>query len=128
MLGLFGTSDDAIAKVNGQEITNAQVEERIQAFPPQLQQNFASKEAREQLVNQLIDELVLVAAAKKEKLHKSDEYKKQIDFAGNQILLALLVQEKIDSQVKVSDSDLTDYYNQNKAQFAAKQRRASHIL
>lgn len=129
LFGFFGTPDDAIVKVGKYNLTQSQVNSRVASFPPQLQQQLATDEAKQNLIDSMVDELLLVNMAKEMKLHKSDEFKAQLAQAKKQILLTLVVQDAINNKVQVSDVDAQNYYNDNIQQFQAKEeRKASHIL
>jgi peptidyl-prolyl cis-trans isomerase C len=122
-------SSKAVAKVNGEKITLEQFQNRLATYPPQFAAALRQRENRLKVLDQMVDEKVLLVAAKKEGYDKKKEYKDQIENTQNQLLLSMLVREKVEKGLTVSDSEVQQYYEANPAQFqAAEQRRAHHIL
>ena len=128
--GFFNTTpDDAIAKVNKSFITNSDLETKIIQLAPQNQDVLKSKEAKVQLLDQIIKEKLLLLAAKKEGISKTDDYKKLIEKAKNQILIGLIIDEKINKNISVTEDDLKNYYKSNPNLFKETEMRLiRHIL
>ena len=65
--GFFNTTpDNAIAKVNKTFITNPELKTKISQLAPQNQDALKSKEAKVQVLDQMINEELLLLAAQKE--------------------------------------------------------------
>lgn len=127
-LGL-GVKKDTLATVGKTQITVQDLENRIKSFPAQYQEVLAQKENKVKLLDQMIDEQLLIASAEKEGITKQDSFKRQIEDARRQLILSILVQDKIDSKIQVTDDDVKSYYDSNKEQFSSQQlRNAKHIL
>ncbi|MSR88328.1 MAG: hypothetical protein EXS67_01575 [Candidatus Margulisbacteria bacterium] len=118
-----------IATVGKTKITIEELNSRISGFPPQYSEALKQKENKAKLLDQMIDEQLLVNAAKKSGEDKSASYKKQIQDAQKQILLDALIKDKIDKNITVTDEDAQAFYTSKPEQFqATEQRNASHIL
>ncbi len=118
-----------LATVGNENITVADLDERIKSFPQEYAATFQQKEAKVRLLDQIIDEKILLAAAKKKGISKTEEFKKQIDNAQNQILFAIYIRDNIDKNVNVTDEELKQFFDKNPQQFQeVEQRRAKHIL
>jgi|APSaa5957512576_1039674.scaffolds.fasta_scaffold30517_2 peptidyl-prolyl cis-trans isomerase C len=129
--GFFGggKSKDSIATVEKESISVEELTNRIASYPPQFQAQLQSKESKVKILDQMIDELVLFNEAKNAGYKKNAEYKKQLDLARKQILIGLIIKDKIDSKVDVNDAEIQAYFVKNKDQFAEiEQRKARHIL
>lgn len=128
--GLSGCGKkDAVATIGGHTISLASFNERLATFPPQYAEALQKRDNKIKILDQMIDEQVVLEAAKKKGLEKTDEYKKQLESSSRQLLLNLFVRDEIDKKVTVTDEDLRTYYNQNTRQFEeAELRLISHIL
>jgi peptidyl-prolyl cis-trans isomerase C len=127
-LGL-GVKKDAIATVGKTQITVQDLENRIKTFPAQYQEILSQKENKVKLLDQMIDEQLLIVSAEKEGVSKKEDFKRQIEDARRQLLLSIVIQDKIDSKVQVADDEVKNFYDSNKEQFSQQElRHAKHIL
>ena len=121
-------AQNVLAVVAGHQIT----EEELQAFIghlPKEQQAYASNpQFKEHCKEQLITFHALAKCGEDEKLDETEEYKKGMENARQDILVQMVLKETIES-VSVSDEEVKDYYEQNKAQFVKGATvNAKHIL
>lgn len=118
-----------LAKVGMAKIYQEDLDERINQFPTQTQVYLQDNQNKVKLLDQMVDELVLVKYAKKQGVNRSDDYKSQLAEAKKQLLLAQLIQEKVDQNVEIDDTEVAAFYEENKDQFqAVERRRVAHIL
>ncbi len=118
-----------LATVDGVKITSDDLDDRVKSFPPQYAEALKEKENRLRLLEQLINEKILVAAAKKAGLNKSVSFQRQADAAQSQLLIAEIMRTQVDAKVKVSDDEVKAYFQNNPQQFQeTEERRASHVL
>lgn len=125
----FGSKKDVVASVGGERITLTDLQDRIKTYPPQFSAALQQKENKIKVLDQMIDEKLLLVAAKKSGIEKTKEYKTQIENAQNQLLLATYIKDKVEKNAVVSDEEVKAFYQNNPNQFKElEQRRASHIL
>jgi len=135
---IFGAaiaSAHTLVTVNGSAITQNDVDtELMQATQGRFNEVPAEKRAefRKQVLNQLIaKELVYSDAKKTGILNSKDfktEYKKLLEIAKRNIAIQVWQKKQLE-KVKVSQKELKDYYNKNKAEFNVKESvHARHIL
>ncbi len=125
----FNFKKNVVASIGGEVITQKDLEERIKSYPAQYAGAFQKKENKVRILNQMIDEKAVALAAKKQKIHKTEEYKKQLDQVQRQLLVTLFVRDYIEKKIIVTDAEVVQFYDKNPRQFqAAEQRRARHIL
>ncbi len=121
------SSQDEIAAVNGQKITMAMIDEKIDELP-EYYQSVATQHKRE-ILDDLIVEKLLFEEAQKRKLTKDADVRKLIDKAARRILIAKLLEIETSAQKAVSDEEVAQYYQQHKDQYLVPERvQASHIL
>ena len=128
-------SAQTIVTVNGKAITVEEIKQRLmmatQGRPGQI-----SPERQNQLFNQFIQDAVeeelVYGAAKKEKIAKTAEYKKQYKILEQKMQKQLSIQiwrQNLLAKIKVSEKDLKNYYKSNKGEFEVKPGvHTRHIL
>ena len=115
------------AKVNGSEITDKDIIVLMRAIPGVSFEQLP-EEARNQVINQAIERRLLIEQAKKERVQNSKEYKEAIANVEEDLMLEVWMRKQIE-KVKVSDSEITSFYNQNKSKFVQPETvKARHIL
>lgn len=120
---------DAVATVGSESITVSELQERIASFPAQYQDALKNKEAKIRLLDQMIDEKLLMTAAKKQGIPQSAEYKRQLNTAQTQLLLNIFIRDNVDKKITVGEDEPRKFFENNPAQFQElEQRRAQHIL
>jgi EpsD family peptidyl-prolyl cis-trans isomerase len=100
----------ALASVNGEEVTMLQLNEEMQrAGVPSGQQDAASK----QLLQVLIDRTLLEEAAAKENLDRDPKVMQAIDRAKSLIIAQAYLQKRIGNVQQPSQSEIEDYFNKH---------------
>lgn len=124
----LGLNAKNLATVDGYNITTEMVNTLLKQVTqnPSADYNALQNQQKQILLKQLIDQIVVVNAAKKEGLDKTDMYK----MGEMQILAQLWAQKQMESikGTNVSDNEAMNFYNQNKDQFTQQTADASHIL
>lgn len=127
---------NTVAKVNRASITDKQVDTRLANLPQNIKGSFANENGKKILLDQMVNEELLHQQAKRSGYEKNDAFKdqvkgfeKQFEDAKKQALINLIVRDNIDSKIKITQEEVSSYYNNNPKQFEAfEQRRAKHIL
>lgn len=116
----------ALASVNGEEVTVLQLNEELQrAGVTANQQDTASK----QLLQVLIDRQLLQEAAAKENLDRDPKVMQAIDRAKSLIIAQAYLQKKIGNPVKPTAAEVEDYFNKHPEFFSnRKQFSMSEIV
>jgi EpsD family peptidyl-prolyl cis-trans isomerase len=105
----------ALASVNGAEVTVLQLNEELQrAGVPADQQDAASK----QLLQALIDRQLLESEAAKEKLDRDPKVMQAIDRARALIIAQAYMQKRIGSATRATPAEVEDYFNKHPEFFA----------
>lgn len=105
----------ALASVNGEEVTVLQLNEELQrSNVPAQQQEAASK----QLLESLIDRQLLLSEATKEKLDRDPKVVQSIERAKALIIAQAYMQKHLPPPTKPSAAEVSEYYAKNPVFFA----------
>lgn len=128
-------SANTLVTVNGKAITSDEVNEalmqatqgRFQSLPEDKQQQLGQR-----ILQEMVMQEVVYNDAKKQGIDKSKEFKEELAKVTEQIKKRLAVQlwqKKVADKVTVTDKEIKEYYDKNKAEFQEKERvHAYHIL
>ena len=105
----------ALASVNGEEITVLQLNEEMQRAGVQSAQQDA---ARKQLLEGLIDRQLLQNEATKDKLERDPQVMQAIERAKAMIVAQAYMQKRIGSQARPAKGEVEQYYQQHPEFFA----------
>lgn len=116
-----------VAVVNGKAITDEDLNQVVASLPVQQRNNMLKEPAlRNQLIQSLIDQELLIQDAAARKLEASKEYRDAYTQFRKQALVSLLVEKQITP--KNTDAVIKDYFNKNKIRYSSDQVHAQHIL
>lgn len=128
-------SAQTLVSVNGKAITQEEVDsELMNATQGRFNQVPAEKQAqfRQQVLQQLIGKELIYGDAKKSGILKSEDYKeeyKKLEERMKKELAIQVWQKKLLDDLKISQKELKEYYNNNKEEFTEKEAvHARHIL
>ncbi|MEW6759695.1 MAG: EpsD family peptidyl-prolyl cis-trans isomerase [Pseudomonadota bacterium] len=115
----------ALASVNGEEITVLQLNEEMQrAGVPAARQGEAGK----QILQALIDRELLESEAAKEKLDRDPKVMQAIERARSLIIAQAYMQKRIGEPQRPSAAEVEDYFNKNPQFFANRKQFAMNEL
>ncbi|KEI03037.1 peptidylprolyl isomerase [Clostridium botulinum] len=117
-----------LARVNGKEITEKDIEVAIKRFPQERQAYFAGEQGKKQLLEQLIAFELFYAYGKENEFDKTEEFIDGVEIMKKDALTQMSV-NKVLSEVQVTDKEVEDYYTANKKNFVVGETvSAKHIL
>lgn len=120
--------NDVLATVGNRTITRGDVETLLHSLNPQTAAQFQSEEGIRNLTRELASQELFYLDAIDRGMDKDAEYLQEVDRAKANILKQYALGSFLDS-VKLTESEIADFYNENKAYFASPARvKASHIL
>lgn len=106
-----------LAKVNTASITEADVKEELNSLPPQIRDIFLSEGGTENFIDELIKKELLYQEARKRGFENSDAFKKKLEAFKKLMLIELLLEDAVEKKVSVSEKEVRDFYEKNKADF-----------
>ena len=125
------TKDESniIMVVGNENLTEAELQAKIDALPPKYKEYSKSEKGREALIEEMSVRKMLKQEAVKNGVEETDSYKKDLDKAKEDILINHIVNKKIMDGVKLTDEELKAEYEKNKENFKTpEQEKAAHIL
>ncbi len=118
--------DMVAATVNGQPIMESDIQSFHKTLAPQYQQ-IPFEQLRSQLIEQMIDQIIVANAARKEGYHKRPDIQQRIATITQSILNEIYISEKI--KAAVTDAKVRDLYQKSIAlESRHEEVRARHIL
>jgi len=126
-LSLKSDNSKVLARFDGTVVTENQFLKKVQGLPKTIQT--AAMARRKDLLQDIADEHFLLKEALRRGLDKEPDVKDLLDVARKKILVAKLVQQDVDEQIRVDAQDVAKYYEFHKEEFMTPLLlRASHIL
>ena len=117
-----------LAVVNGKEITQQDVYMFLNELGPEVATQFQSPEGIKKIVEELVNQELLYLEAVEKKFDNDEIFKKELERIEANILKQYAI-NKLLSDIKVSEEEITNYYNEHKEHFNTPEAvRASHIL
>jgi peptidyl-prolyl cis-trans isomerase C len=122
-------SSQALAIINGKEITASEFDLRWSQIPDYARKTFAGPTGRKKFLEELINHELLLQEAKNRGFDRDRAFLERVERFKERSLLERLRIEEVDAQVKVTMEEMKAYYAANPANFTASgEFRASHIL
>lgn len=122
--------NEVIAVVDKHNITAEDLKTRINAYPKEYRVMFNDPNNRVRLLDQMVSEQLLAEYAKDSGYEKREEFKKYIENATNQLLVAMLIKDKIEKKIPdVSAAEVEKYYKDHETDFnQVEERKVSQIV
>lgn len=121
-------SQDILAVVGGEAITNADLDLFLQSVPQEQKRFAADPQFRGQFLEQLISYRSFTKYAEELNLEESEEFKRVIDNARKEILAQLAI-STIMKEVVVTEEEIKGFYDENPHHFQQGAKvEAKHIL
>jgi parvulin-like peptidyl-prolyl isomerase len=124
-------ASDVVATVNGEKITKDEINSFLKPMigPNASIDMIPQKEAKEKLINQVIEKKLLADNAIKSGIKKSREYRHALERMEGELALEMWMRSEFE-KISVSDSEAKKYYETNKeSKFKQEEQvKARHIL
>ena len=120
---------DVVARWGSEVITKSELDIRIKAYPPEIQERLKDPGQKKQYVESLLQVLITGAEARELKLDKDPEIAVRIDDMTNSILLQAYMNKAIESIPPPTDTDIETFFEAHKNEYLTPVFiRAQHIL
>lgn len=122
---------EVYATVDGQKITEKDVNGFLMRQTPNVDFNKLSKQDKERIINELVMQRLILSAAKKDKIDEKPEYKELLNIAKQGIAVDLWLKQqgvKFSKDIKISQDDAKKYFENNPNQFIIQQAHLRQIV
>ncbi len=117
-----------LAKVNGKEITQEDMDFFLNTLGPERAAQFANPEGMKQLLQEIINQELLYCEAVDEKLEETKEFKEELERLKGHILKTMKIRQLLES-IEATDEEMRKHYEEQKQSFQKPaQVKAAHIL
>ncbi len=113
---------EVLAVVNGEPITEMELENKLNEIPPFYRARYESPEGRKQLLDQMILQKLMTLEAENQKLYLDSDVRKKLDEQRSMILQRALYQKEVRDKIKISDDEIKKYYNEHKEDYRIPER------
>lgn len=115
------SDDKVIAKVGPEKITESYVHQKLEEIAPNAHNYLATRPGRKQFLDILINEKLMILAARKSETARSEEYRKRVDamekdlkaklaYYKDYMLAKMWVDDLRRDKILVTDEDVAAYY------------------
>ena len=117
-----------LAKINGNAITQNDLDKAMVRFPKENQEYFATEQGKAQLLDQLVSFELMYNFAKEEELENTEEFKLQLEILKKDLLIQSGIKKVLD-EVKITDEEIREFYDNHTEMFKGQESvSAKHIL
>ena len=122
-------ADTELAVVDGKAIRQADLNERLEAMPSYMREQFTTPQGKKRLLDGVVEEEVFFREARATDLHKQADYEQEIDRVKRNILIKNYFDKVIQERSEPTQEEIVQYYEDHKEEFGYNEyARASHIL
>jgi peptidyl-prolyl cis-trans isomerase C len=120
---------DVLAQFDGRVLTLREFDERLASQPPTIRAQYATPEAREKLLEEMVRLELLVDEAKRRGIDRSPRVQVRVsELIVEEMMNSLFASEGAEAS-KITDEDVRRYYDSHSAEFRApEERRAGDIV
>ncbi len=117
-----------LATVNGNAITDKDVEALLQSLGPQRAAQFQSEEGRKRVLDELINQQLILAEALDNNMEQEQAFQDELKQIKDNVLIQYAIR-KLMQTASVSPEEVQVHYEENKTQFLnPESMKASHVL
>lgn len=110
-----GEKSPSLANVRGETITIKEFEEQLNNLPVAYRPMFSTPEQKEELLDRMITEKLMIQEAIKTGLHRKKEIQERLKWVRNQMLMEELIRTKIYDKI-VTDKEAEEFYHAHQTQ------------
>ena len=117
-----------LAKVNGKEITQDDINFMFANLNPEIASQFVGPEGEKRLLEEAVNQKLLLNYANELNFEEEESFKKELNKLKENLLSQFMIRQILE-KITVSDEEAKEFYDNNQDYFVTKEQvRASHIL
>ncbi|ADU65185.1 PpiC-type peptidyl-prolyl cis-trans isomerase [Desulfurispirillum indicum S5] len=130
LAGVALASDTVLATVEKRQITQQDLNRAIQSLPDELRAQVRSNpEFKAQLLDELVRQEMVYHEAQRQNFQENEVVRNRLKLLERELMINAFLEEYLSRNVSVSEQDLKEFYERNKARFVTQATvAASHIL
>lgn len=112
------SSGKAVARFKGGFVTQEELDQEIEKYPPQVRARYQTPSGKKDLLNRLLERRIMVQAAQDRGLDKDPAYLKRIEDMKERLLTdALRRQLSTDEEKEPTEDEIRQYYNEHEKNY-----------
>ena len=125
-----GDSDSPVlAKINDTTITKEAFLEEMNRIPEWARGRFQTEEGKKQFLDELIKKELIYQDAKRNGLHRDDEFKAKVEEFEKMTLIKTVLEKEVEGKARIDPQAAKEFFDNNPDNFIiGRELRASHIL
>lgn len=117
-----------LARVGDEIITEEDVMGKLALVPEQFRDRFATPEAKEKLLEQTINTVVLINEARRLGIDKQPDVVQKVNEITNNIIIQELTRQVLQERVAVTEEEKKQYYNDNTENFFSPEKIDASLI
>lgn len=110
--------DKVLATVGKDKITEDSVFAPLAMMPPQFRSRYETPDGKKKLFERAVQMSLLSQEARKLNIDKKEDISRRIKEMADQFIVQELTKQEVMDKITMTDAEMLQYYNQNKASFA----------
>ncbi len=118
-----------LAKINDTTITKEAFLEEMNRIPEWARGRFQTEEGKKQFLDELIKKELIYQDAKRNGLHRDDEFKDKVEEFKKMTLVKTVLEKEVEGKARIDSQAAKEFYDNNPDNFIiGREVRASHVL
>lgn len=124
-----GNESPVLAKIGNQTITEADLQEWVNAVPDRFRQQVLTPEGKKRTLDYIVNIQVMAAEAEKQSMDKAPEIQKLLLLTRNDLLARVFLDKMTKDLPAPTEQEAKEYYEKNKSQYSVPESvHLHHIL
>jgi len=120
--------DKVLATVGKDKITEESVFAPLAMMPPQFRSRYETPDGKKKLFERAVQMSLLSQEARKLNIDKKEDVARRIKEMADQFIVQELTKQEVMDKITVTDNEMLQYYNQNKASFAKDEKVRVNLI
>jgi len=114
--------DKVLATVGKDKITEESVFAPLAMMPPQFRSRYETPDGKKKLFERAVQMSLLSQEARRLNIDKKEDIARRIKEMADQFIVQELTKQEVMDKITLTDAEMPQYYNQNKASFAKEEK------
>jgi peptidyl-prolyl cis-trans isomerase C len=120
--------DKVLATVGKDKITEESVFAPLAMMPPQFRSRYETPDGKKKLFERAVQMSLLSQEARTLNIDKKEDVARRIKEMADQFIVQELTKQEVMDKITVTDAEMLQYYNQNKASFAKDEKARVNLI